>query len=127
MPIAYGCTFDLAPTGCGPADGFLGAIREWVGARWPDDQPWFQPGVHAARRLPDGSIVRWEPYEGAEGTLWEFIWRHPDRDRAGVEWTTNAVLYRSDASPMRLLLRVANTGPGDGPARIPTIRPRLVK
>lgn len=98
MPIVYGCTFGVTPARGDPDEAFLTAIRSWVGDRWPAPRVWFHAAAHAACRLPDGSILRWEPFQGVEGMLYEFIWRHPDGGRPGVEWATHAVLFQGNGA-----------------------------
>lgn len=126
MPEAYAAHLDLTPVrGVDPPHAFLGAIREWVGARWPAEREWFQLEESAGVRASDGSIFRWEPYSAGDACLLEFTWRHPHIADPTIIWSTQAAFY-STSRGYRLALRVSNTGPEFGePSALLTTRPRL--
>lgn len=127
MPEVYAAKLDVTPRyEAGLESNFLTLLRQWVGERWSEDSPWFQPEEPRSVGLEDGSILRWEPYNDRGSFLYEFIWRHPHVTNPDITWATQASLYRV-RDQARLTIRVWNTGPEIGePNSLLTTRPRLL-
>jgi TolA-binding protein len=127
MPDLYSRRFELTPrAGVEPFAAFAAAVRDWIGARWPSEHPWFGVADIGSLRASDGSIFRWEPFIDGNRVLIDFSWRHADSTDADQSWSTT-VTYVGLPERTSVSIKVTNTfaAPGGEAAKL-TTRPRLL-
>lgn len=101
------------------------SIRGWIGPRWPLNTPWFSFAEPRAVTNPFGTY-RWEPFVDGNRRLLDFVWQHPDVQRAEVSWTSRVTFLDDGRHGPRLDVKIANSGPPPGhPGAMLTTRPRL--
>jgi len=127
VPEVYAQHFELEPKpGWDSIEALTGSLRSWVGTKLTEAAEFEFGELPVTREFPDGSILRWEPFEESGTRLLDFGWRHPHPPDPSISWATK-LSYFEEGGRAVASLRVFNTGPETGdPRLLLTTRPRLV-
>jgi hypothetical protein len=118
VPEVYAQHFELEPkSGRDSIQALTESLRSWVKSKLRDGADFEFGDSPVTREYPDGSIFRWEPFEESGIHLLDFSWRHPDQQDPSISWATK-LSYFEEAGRAVASLRVFNTGPDTGDARV---------